>query len=230
MRCFFCENISEKHITPDLLPKDEQHHIFRVIRAKPGEKIMLIDGRGTRAETILEKDKSFTVLNIEKCPAPNIRLHLFTAPPRRQKIDRMLEQCSEIGITSVTLLKTERSISAPEKKSAVTRMKKHLIEGCKQAHNPFLPELNPELLSLNTALEKTANFAGRFYGAVSDGNSKYPENIEGDAAWFVGPEGGFTQQEEETMRNTGILPLKLGPWVMRIETAAVIGAYRIMNY
>jgi hypothetical protein len=51
----------------------------------------------------------------------------------------------------------------------------------------------------------------------------FPANLSDRAAWVVGPEGGFTDEEELLMRNSGALPLNLGPWVLRLETAASAG-------
>ena len=60
-----------------------------------------------------------------------------------------------------------------------------------------------------------------FFGAVR--SAERAVAADGDFAWFVGPEGGFTEEEESAMREAGVRGLNLGPYVLRLETAAVCG-------
>ena len=64
-----------------------------------------------------------------------------------------------------------------------------------------------------------------FYGSIADEKdaSSGEKGKEENIAWFVGPEGGFTAEEEEYMRNAGFLPLHMQCWVLRAETAAICG-------
>jgi len=233
MRCFYCNKIEIGHIENDLFPESEREHLFRVLRAKAGRQIILIDGKGNKAIAHIEHNRSIYVDNIESIAEPAPKLHLFVAPPRKQKMDQMLKQCSEIGAWSITLIDTERGVAKPEKKSLASRMQRHLIEGCKQSGNPFLPAISENLIPLPKALDviKTYSDAVAFFGAISK-NDPGTISIPGkttDILWFVGPEGGFTDTEIHMMEEAGVVPLSLGKWTMRTETAAIIGAYTLIS-
>ena len=226
MRCFYCGNLREGELFDSDFSKSERTHLFKVLRGRAGDKILLIDGKGGIAEAELVTKDCISVKKITNLPDPQIKLHLFVAPPRKQKMDQMLKQCSEIGVWSINLIETERSVAQPEKESAFQRMRQHLIEGCKQAHNPFVPELMSPI-SLEEAINAASKMNAAYFGSTS-GESSPLACRNGEIlniAWIVGPEGGFTDCEEQSMRSEGINPLSLGRWIMRIETAAITGSH-----
>ncbi len=226
MRCFYCENLREGELSPSDFSKNESTHLFKVLRGKTGDRILLINGTGTIAEAEIIGKDSIIVDVIKQLPAPNIKLNLFVAPPRKQKIDSLLKQSAEIGVWSINLIETERGISQPEKGSAFMRMRQHIQEGCKQAHNPFLPKLNPPI-ALKNAIIAISDMDAAYFGSTSGNTSKIEHNKNKtiNIAWLVGPEGGFTDDEEQLMLGAGIKPLSLGQWIMRIETAAITGSH-----
>ena len=103
--------------------KREADHLFKTLRARQGEKIKLIDGRGIIAAAKIGKNKEIIVGSKETEPEPTAKLHLFVAPPRKQKMDSLLKQCAEIGVSNIAPIITERSVSTPEKVSALDRWK-----------------------------------------------------------------------------------------------------------
>jgi 16S rRNA (uracil1498-N3)-methyltransferase len=229
MRCFYCENLREGELSASDFSKNETAHLFKVLRGKTGEKILIMNGKGSIANAEILDKHSIKVTNISNIPEPRRKLHLFMAPPRKQKMDHLLKQCAEIGVWSVNLLITERGVSQPEKESAFIRMLNHLKEGCKQAHNPFLPALTPPV-NIGTAINKISEMDNAYFGSTKGDSSDIKSITQGEQniAWFVGPEGGFSEQEEQAMLNAGIKPLSLGAWIMRIETAAIIGSNRLI--
>ena len=226
MRCFYCENLKEGELSPSDFSKNESQHLFKVLRGKSGDRILLINGTGTIAEAKIKEKNLIITDTVQKLQSPKIKLHLFVAPPRKQKMDHLLKQCAEIGVWSVNLIETERGVSQPEKESAFARMQLHLQEGCKQAHNPFLPKLQPPV-SLKNAIIATSNMDAAYFGSTSGKTSPIASqnNESVNIAWIVGPEGGFTDNEEQLMLNSKIKPLSLGQWIMRIETAAITGSH-----
>lgn len=229
MRCFYCNNLKEGELNASDFSKNESTHLFKVLRGKSGDQILLIDGNGMIAEAEICGKESILVKKLEHRPEPQVKIHLFVAPPRKQKMDNLLKQCAEIGVWSVNLLETVRGVSQPAKESAFERMRLHLQEGCKQAHNPFIPRLTPPI-KLKNAIIAASDMDASYFGSTSGRTSKLdlPENQTVNIAWFVGPEGGFTENEEKEMLDAEIKPLSLGQWIMRIETAAITGAHHLM--
>lgn len=231
MRCFYCAKIGGEgdFVT---LEECEKKHLFTILRANEGNEIELIDGKGCLAVAHVEKDKRITILRKKQFEKPQVKIHLFTAPPRRQKMEQLLKQCAEVGVWSITPISTERAVSKPEKHSIFERWNLLLIEGCKQAHNPFSPNLN-SLISLEKAvarvsMEKIQAFFGSTDNSIKNADSMKLEN-DGETAWFVGPEGGFSEFEKNLMLKSNFIPLKIGPWTMRVETAAIAGASLLIN-
>ena len=155
-------------------------------------------------------------------PAPP-RLHLYIAPPRRQKMDQILRQAAELGVWRIVPVWCERSVALPDNDSVNGRWKEVLFEACKQSGNPFLPQAAAPLKFADALADSARHCAVRFFGSVRRRkSSELPGNPE-SAAWFIGPEGGFSDSEEEAMLNGGIQPLHFGNWILRVETAAICG-------
>lgn len=232
MRCFYCDRLEVGILPADQIPAREQNHIFNVLRGKEDTMVLLIDGKGAIAEAMIEDKTALRVMKIKQLPSPETKVHLFVAPPRKNQMDQLLKQCAEVGVCSITPVITERSVAKPDKESTHDRMEILLIEGCKQAHNPFLPKLNP-LIKFTDIASKLSILDRAFFGSTSGcgivntnkGNADLRSSQHsGDIAWIVGPEGGFTESEEQQLTASGATPLQVGPWIMRVETAAIIGA------
>ncbi|MFA6715625.1 MAG: RsmE family RNA methyltransferase [Victivallaceae bacterium] len=210
-----------------LFPQSEMKHLFKTLRAAPGDMIGLLDGKGARAEAELTGDKKIIIRKLTEYPEPETKIHLFVAAPKRNAMDQLLRQCTEAGVWSIHPLITRYSVAAPEKVS--DRWRSLLQEACKQSGNTFLPELNSPC-SLDQALEKIKSSGmAAFYGAVSENGMESFRVSRPDIAWLVGPEGGFSEEEERKMSACGVAALHIGPYIMRVETAAVCGV-ALLNF
>ncbi len=218
MHSFYSENPGRpgEEITLD---RREADHLFKTLRARAGEEVELLDGAGACALGRVTSRRTLEILERSDAPEPTRKLHLYTAAPRKAKFDTLLKQAAELGVWSIRPLTCERSVAQPENEE---RQEALLMEGCKQSKNPFLPKILPAL-SLPEALREIAEKGYHaWYGSVKE----TPDTLSGggdDLAWIVGPEGGFTPAEEEALQAAGIRGLNLGPYVLRLETAAVCG-------
>ena len=210
-----------------LLPAGEAKHLFKTLRAVKGDVIGLLDGKGACAEAEISDSKKIIIRSTKNYPEPEIKIHLFVAVPKRSKMDQLLRQCTEAGVWAVHPLITKYSVATPEKVSE--RWHALLQEACKQAGNMFVPEIHP-IRTLTEALDeiKAAKMSA-FYGAVNPDGEKNPRTFSPDTAWLVGPEGGFSEDEEQEMLSGGVAPLNIGPYIMRVETAAVCGV-SLLNF
>ena len=220
MRTFFCETIPAPGEAAEL-EKSEFDHLFRTLRAAPGDEVALFDGCGLVAVARVEPRRTLVIQERRREPEPARRLHLYCAVPRRAKFDVLLMQAAELGVWSIRLLHCERSVAQPEGSG---RWETLLREGCKQSKNPFLPRILPMVKPSEALEEIRARKIQAFFGAVDAGKaSPREETAGGDFAWLVGPEGGFTPEEEQAFLAAGVRGLNLGPYVLRLETAAVCG-------
>ena len=228
MRCFFCENITDAG-THVALPDREEQHLFKTLRGRTGDVVMLIDGKGTVATGRVEDGKKLSIIEKSTVAEPEVKIHLFISPPKHNKMDQLLTQCCETGVWSITFVIAEHSVVRPEEGAVPERWNVHLLEGCKQSKNPFLPRLG-EVISFPGMIERIRELGiAAYYGSVEKTESGFRNSGISEAAWIVGPEGGFSLVEDECMKSSGFVPLNIGRCIMRVETAAVAGAVILMN-
>lgn len=220
MHTFFCDAFGGAGTHP-VLEARERDHLFKTLRARPGEELRLFDGRGGIARARVLPGRELEILTAERCVPPARNLLLYTAVPRRAKFDVLLKQAAELGVGAIQPVECERSVAQPEGSSRWTTL---LQEGCKQSGNPFLPEIRAPLTLGEAVARLRSEGVAMFFGAVArTGEPSAPPPPAGDLAWFVGPEGGFTGGEERMLRGAGVRGLHLGPYILRLETAAVCG-------
>ena len=228
MPYFYCEEITESADVE--LSREETQHLSKTLRAKIGDKIELIDGKGIKAiAQIVDLPKNrgnatCAVLNQEIIPVPKKRIHLFVAPPRSNIFAPLIKQCVEMGVWSINLIECDFSVSKPkDKKDAFS---KDIIAAAKQSGNTYFPKLS-SLKKFSQALND-CEFP-IVYGAVPADRgevSSLPE--EGDIALWIGPEGGFSDAELQAIKDKGATGVCIGNWVLRVETA-VIALLGVLN-
>ena len=204
------------------LDSREEAHLFRILRARPGETVAVMDGHGTLGTAVVEVDRQLRLESTRTVPPPARRLHLYFAPPKKQKLDVLLKQAVELGVYALVPVLCERSVVQPGENSVAGRWMDLLFEACKQSGNPFLPEVaNP--MPFKAALAHARENCNILITG-SNRTGVFPElGTASDVAFFVGPEGGFTDAETDAMFAAGAAPLRIGDWTLRVETAAIAG-------
>ena len=197
----------------------EAEHLFRVFRARPGDRVLVMDGRGNRGEAEVADKKQLRFLEPLPEVHQEIELDLYCAIPKKAKLDSLLPQLPGLGVRSLHPLLLEHSVATGENPD---RWELLLREGCKQSGNPRLPLLYPPVSLENALDEVRRSGAVLYFGSVTPADPGQ-EDPGPQRAWFVGPEGGFTEEEEKMLLAAGGRPLKLGSWIMRLESAAVAG-------
>jgi 16S rRNA (uracil1498-N3)-methyltransferase len=142
----------------------------------------------------------------------------------RDRFLALAEKCTELGVTRLIPLITERSsqVETRLRDAGVERARKRAREACKQSGNAWATVVD-EL----TPVDALAARFPRMRWLLADPDGGAVPSIDAPTAigWLIGPEGGFTVAERETMRSAlGATPVKLGRHVMRFETAAVVAA------
>lgn len=173
------------------------------------------------------------VLNV---PRPSHQLTLVAAASKGHRLDWMIEKCTELGVDRILLTTFERSVVRPEP-DAFERLHRLAVAACKQCRRAWLPEFEIAA-SLPAALARAdPGDEAAHKGAAPGGALLIADPQEGAAylaAWLhghaplparlavvIGPEGGLTDAERERLRTAGGQPIRLGDYILRIETAAV---------
>ena len=218
MAYFYCPDIKDDKVT---LNREESTHLAKTFRAKVGDKIKLINGKGTISQAditeIHPKKVSCEIKTRETIKEPPLRVHIYLAPPRHNIMTPLVKQCVELGVWSINLIDCEFSVSKPkDKKNA---FESEIIAGAKQSGNPFFPQVN-SMCKFSEALG-SCNLS-KYYGAVPE-ESITVKSIqkEGDISLWIGPEGGFSLTELDALKQSGAKGITVGNWILRVETALV---------
>jgi 16S rRNA (uracil1498-N3)-methyltransferase len=226
MRLFYAQNIDSKELS-----SEESQHAIKVLRLKIGDKITLINGKGTSAEaeiTFIDKRNCrYKILQENEHKNPLENLHLAVAPTKsNDRLEWMLEKVTEIGIGNIHLIHTKRS---EKTRLNLERLEKKMISAIKQSQKFFTPNLL-EYNSLKDFFTKN-KFEQKFIAHLADEDKKYlgkELNPNQSSCVLIGPEGDFTDDEIKLALSNGYQPVTLGNYRLRTETAGVF-ATTLMN-
>jgi 16S rRNA (uracil1498-N3)-methyltransferase len=203
---------------------DEAKHLARVRRVGVGDRVELFDGRGRIAEAEVAeigRDRVELALLTEGPGGRDLdgSLILATAVPKGERFDWLIEKATELGVTRLVPILTERSVVDP-RSSKLDRLRKLIIEACKQSGRSRLMELSEpvgweEWLRFGKVGVETRLVAHPGGGRIPEVKAGYNVTIA------IGPEGGFTDAEITGAEQAGYQRIGLGPTILRVETAAL---------
>ncbi|MGI9860785.1 16S rRNA (uracil(1498)-N(3))-methyltransferase [Moorella naiadis] len=215
-----------------LLEGENAHHAVRVLRLRRGENITLADsgGRGYRARIASVNGDRVAVEVTEPLAStePSLRVTLLQGWPKGDKLDLIIEKCTELGVARISVLTTERAVPRPDPAAAARRRERwqqKALAAARQSGRHRIPEVSGPL----GLLEALAGLAPgslllvpweeeRSLG-LRDVLARLPAVTE--VTLLVGPEGGLSPAEIELIRNYGGRPVTLGPRILRTETAGL---------
>lgn len=206
------------------LSGDAHHHLFRVRRLTRGQELRLVDGRGTARwgrATRIEADRTTVELGaVAPTNEPQRSLELWVAPPRSRRAGWLVEKATEVGVAAIRFMATDRG-TRHLSKPAVERLQRVAVAAVEQCHRARVPEVTG-LHAWEACLE---GLDGPLACALTPGGESIGSvRFEDSMALVVGPEGGWTGEELSRLAAHGVHSVGLGPRVLRVETAAVVGA------
>lgn len=219
---FYCADL--RAATPEL-SADEARHIGAQ-RLRVGDTLSLFDGRGVSARARLtgfaERGRQVQ-LEIEQrseFPAPQIELALYCALPKGDRLHTLLDMGTQLGMTRFTPLLCERSVVQPGETWSA-RAQRVCIEACKQSRRYWLPALQPPMTLQDALADANARTMSRWFAHPGGQPIAAVDRTDAAVAIFIGPEGGFTEEEAAAAQRALATVVDLGPHLLRIETAAV---------
>lgn len=220
---------------------EDYQHLKKVLRAVKGD-VITVCCDGTDYTSVIDDicsdciyssitDKTVNVTE------PTLKVTLYQGLPKADKMELIVQKCIELGISEIVPVITERSIvkinSEKDAQAKVSRWQKIALEAAKQCNRGLVP-----------VVSMPVRFAEAVAGAFNKDLAIIPYEKESSvgfkeivlacsntksAAIFIGPEGGFTEQEIELADSRGIRKLTLGPRILRTETAGIV-ALSLMMY
>lgn len=238
MQRFYVEKnqISESHVTITGL---DVNHIRNVLRMRVGEKIIISDGQGKDFYCIIESECADRVVAlIEEVKDSDTELkgkiYLFQGVPKKDKMELIIQKSVELGVHEIIPVMTKRTVvKLEDKKKELKKLERWQAiseSGAKQSGRGIIPAIK------NTMTFKEALQYGKGMDvciipyenadSTESGMKKTKELITGiksrdSVAIFIGPEGGFSDEEIELAIGAGIVPISLGRRILRTETAGL---------
>lgn len=225
--------VQPEHVFDDhfLLVHEELNHAVRVLRKSPGDSLEAVDGHGNAySGAILSISKSEMKVAIthhsKNLGEPTVHLTLAQAVPKGSHFDMVIEKGTEIGINTFQPIITQRSIADPS--SRIDRWRKKALAAMKQCGRSYCPEILPPI-RFEIYLEQVDTEA-IFIAHEHFSDSDLPETLTAKSCTlFIGPEGGFTDDEVNTALSSKAIPLQLGQRRLRSETAGLVGAIKLLT-
>ena len=202
------------------------NYIANVMRRKIADEVVLFNGKDgewlSQIGHISKKEIGLNVIKKLKDQKPEPDVWLVFAPIKVGRIDYMIEKAVELGVASLHPVITERTIVT---RVNIDRLQAHAVEAAEQCERLNVPKVNTEE-KLHKLIEKwPSDRAIIFCDETGRGRpivELLPEIKENKYAIFIGPEGGFTENEFKLLlKMKNVYPLHLGPRVMRADTAAI---------
>lgn len=228
MQLFYAPDI----LTTPILEAEEARHCTKVLRHKVGDKIFVIDGKGSRFHCQITADKKstceLTVLDSVTFDNPHSNIQLAIAPTKNaDRMEWMVEKLTEIGIGSIHFLHCHHS----ERKHFKTdRLEKKAISAMKQSlkwHLPILHTVQPYADFIASNKDVLSN---KFIAYVSEENTPHLFSIakaNEPVLVMIGPEGDFSSEEINMALQDGFQPVSLGDSRLRTETAAMVTCHAL---
>ena len=210
-----------------VLDPTEARHLTGALRRRPGDGIVLADGNGAVAEAKLvaigKGRFEAEILSVRHEPEPEAEgVTLALAMIDNRAMDWAVQKAVEVGVRRFVPMETERTqVRGRDSGARVEHWRRIAMQALKQCRRPRAMAVT-EVMPLKALFEGDSERGG---GVVADKEGfavgELPETVGN--LLIVGPEGGFTTAEYEFFDRRGWPRLRLGPHILRTETAAVVG-------
>lgn len=209
------------------LPDDQAHYLRSVMRLAAGDPLIIFNGAGGEFHCQIEQLarqhsscllESFADISREL----SCRVHIVQAACRSEKIETVLQKATELGATSFQIVRSERSslkLDGMKLHKRIQRWQKIILEAAEQSGRTIVPTV-----TWCHALSEI-NHQGLCFSLHPDTETSWRQQAGNmtqatDITLAIGPEGGWSPRDMETLSQGGFQTLSFGPRVMRTETAA----------
>jgi 16S rRNA (uracil1498-N3)-methyltransferase len=216
---------------PFMLDGPEAHHLATVCRLRPGNEVCLFNGDGreypARITHAARREISLDILAIEE-PKRELPIALEVAAPlpKGDRSQFLIEKLTELGVTTFVPLTCARSNAHP-RESKRDKLERHVIEASKQCGRNVLMKI-ADLTAWEDYVASADAGELRIFAHPYQA-SPLAELKPMATRIAVGPEGGLTDEEVELAKRHGWTPVSLGPRILRVETAAIVLAARVVG-
>ncbi len=213
-----------------VLPESSAAHLVRVLRLQPGDDCVLFNGDGHDygARLLSAGKRGAEAEVISKRATDNespLRIVLLQGIARGEKMDMILQKATELGVAAIVPVRAERSevkLDAERLAKRIGHWRSVIVSACEQSGRAQVPALSAPATLVDAAngvpsdaLRLTHDPAGEHSLATMAAPAA------ATIAIAIGPEGGWSPRDRETLRVAGFEGLRLGPRILRTETAGL---------
>ena len=216
--------------------RDAEH--VRVLRLRPGEDMIICDGKGTDYKCRLVKadreQVEAEVIEVVPCPAePTVQVTVLCGLPKGDRTDYIIQKCVEAGASEIMFFQSDRCVAKPDKpEKKLERWQRIAEEAAKQSGRGIIPQVSwagEYADALNVANQKELGLFMYETGEREALNAVLEANSDVKTAAIVtGPEGGFAPFEADLARIVGLHICSMGERILRCETAPVVAVSALM--
>lgn len=210
------------------LDQPGSRHARDVLRLEAGAEIEIFDDAGNVATGViaaLEPNVTIQVDAITPRDANVIDITVAAAVPKGDRADWMVEKLSELGVARFIPLATARSVVLPEGKNKRERWTRLATESAKQSRRRGVMRIE-ELTRVEFATRQATGTRAMVLSTAADAKPILDALVDAPTRvlLFIGPEGGWTDEELQHFHQHGVSPVKLTDTILRVETAALVAA------
>ncbi len=213
-----------------VLPESTANHLARVLRLREGDDCVLFNGDGqdyaARLAAVGKREVSADVLSASTVDNESpLRIVLVQGIARGEKMDLILQKATELGVAGVVPViaeRTEVKLDAERTAKRMAHWRSVMVSACEQSGRARVPELSQPAALMQAAanlppdcVKLTLDPAGEYSLAT------LTETGMQSAAIAIGPEGGWSPRDREILSAAGFLGLRMGPRILRTETAGL---------
>jgi 16S rRNA (uracil1498-N3)-methyltransferase len=203
------------------LPENEARHVLKVLRGRTGDALEVVDAGRRLFVAELRGGGEAAILEALETPVDDAEVSLYQAVPKGGRMDLVVEKATEVGVTRIVPLVTQRGMVEP-RGGKVERWRRVAEAAARQALRMEVPEVS-EPMPFAEAVQE---------GGVLLHNDPHLEPLEeavgSPARLFIGPEGGWSEEEMQLAAEAGLVFAQLGPYRLRSETAGLVAVARAM--
>jgi 16S rRNA (uracil1498-N3)-methyltransferase len=208
------------------LSEEDGHHVHKVLRGRPGDRVEVVDVAGRLFVAELLGGSEATIL--EERPIAGWdegEVVLYQAVPKGRHMDLVVEKATELGVSRVVPLSTERGVVRLSEGDGKARRWRRVAEAAaRQSLRLRIPEV-AEVVSFPEAVREAGETGVLLHNGVD--LPPLEDAVPGPVVGlFVGPEGGFSDGELAIAREAGLSLASLGPYRLRSETAGMVAVAR----
>lgn len=212
--------IDKKLNTNDLtdLREDIIYHLTKVLRCT-NEEFRLVDSTGTIYLCALENKKARVIKQLDENNELDVDITAIISLIKSDKFELTIQKLTELGVKRIVPYNAKRSVvkeNKPEKK--LERYRKILMEASEQSHRNNIPTIENAI-----SFKQLKNYMSdlNLIAYEKEDISSKAELKANSITFIIGPEGGFTKDEVEDIKNLGFKSISLGKRILRAETAAM---------